>query len=156
MPKASRQPATEPTVVLSTRETQMLKAIELLADPTKTLEVIASDVGITRRQLFTWRHDPFFRLAEDKLLDDVLNEARARLRVAVMGAVKVLTEALTCQAEDRDEAAKWNVRLQAAKLVLDRVGVTPETIRQGTSLTDEELDKVAERIGWLASGGKAA
>lgn len=154
MPKVSREPSE--AVVLSARETQMLKALELLTDPRKTLDAVASELGISRRQLFNWRNDPFFRLAEDKMLEDTLAEARARLRLQVLGAVQVLTDALQCDAADRDEAAKWAVRMQAAKAVLDRVGVNPENIRSGATLSDEELDKVAERIGWLTSGGKAA
>ncbi len=156
MPKPAQPVQPAQTVVLSQRETAMLRALELLSDPQKTALEVAKEVGVSRRQLYSWRADPFFRLAEDKMLEETLGEARARIRVAVMKAVAVLIAALDCNAADRDEAAKWTVRMQAAKAVLDRVGVTADTIKQGAQLSDEDLDRVAERIGWLSSGGKAA
>lgn len=161
MPKTSQAVQPEQraaqTVVLSQRETQMLRALELLSSNAQlTAAQVAEQVGVTRRQLYSWRADPFFRLAEDKMLEDTMSEARARIRAKVLAAVEVLVSALDCDAADRDEAAKWTVRMAAAKALLDRVGVTAETIKQGAQLSDEDLDRVAERIGWLSSGGKAA
>lgn len=149
MPKAS--PGSDGQVqVLTQRETAMLRALEILTDTDKSLDAVAKELGISRRQLYTWRSDPFFRLAEDRMLSEQEAAAKAKLRAMVEGAIKVLAEALVCDAADRDEAAKWTIRLQAAKAVLDRIGLKPETIREGTSLTDAELDAVAQRIGLRA------
>ncbi len=102
----------------------MLRALELLTDTDKTLDAVAKELGIGRRTLYQWRSDPFFRLAEDKKLEDVMNEARARIRAKVVKAVEVIVSALDCDAGAcpiPDTAGGLSVTLGAAEALTHAV-----------------------------------
>jgi len=126
------------------------EAIEALSEPRATFTSVAKRLGITRRTLFNWRRDPLYRALEHEQQSALIGAACAELKAMVLDAVKVLRDSLTVEVADRDEAAQWVLRQQAAKAVLDRVGITPERIHEAAELSDEDLDRLIERLGLRA------
>ena len=123
-----------------------LRAVQLLAEPKATFCSVAAALGIDRRTLFTWRQDPLYREAESLYLEGAVSAARAELKAMVLDAVAVYRDALECNAADRDEAAKWKIRLDTAKDLLSRVGIKAESMDDAPEPTSEELDAMLAKV----------
>jgi transposase-like protein len=124
-----------------------LRAIELLEKPGASFSKVAEELGIGRRTLWTWRQDPLYRLVESEYLDGAMSAARAELKAMVLDAVKVLRESLTAVVASKEDAAQWKVRQDAAKAVLDRVGITEKTIGEDKELSETEIDALLAKLG---------
>lgn len=124
-----------------------LRAIELLEKPGASYSKVAEALGINRRTLWDWRRDPLYRLVESEYLDGAMSAARAELKAMVLDAVKVLREALDAECETQGEAAQWKIRTDAAKAVLDRVGITEKTIGEDKELSEAEIDALLAKLG---------
>jgi hypothetical protein len=123
------------------------RAVTMLVVEQKSYLAVAKELGVCRRTLWRYRSDPVFIVMLEQARDDLMHAARSELQSLVIGAINVLRDGLACDAVDRDEAAKWTVRMQAAKAILERVGIDASA----DTLTDEQLEEVARRVGWKAT-----
>lgn len=124
-----------------------MRAVELLEKPGASYSKVAAELGINRRTLWVWRQDPLYRLVESEYLDGAMSAARAELKAMVLDAVKVLRDALDAECETQAEAAQWKIRTDAAKAVLDRVGITEKTIGEDKELSEAEIDALLAKLG---------
>jgi transposase-like protein len=124
-----------------------MRAVELLEKPGASYSKVAAELGINRRTLWVWRQDPLYRLVESEYLDGAMSAARAELKAMVLDAVKVLRESLTAVVASKEDAATWKVRQDAAKAVLDRVGITEKTIGEDKELSEAEIDALLAKLG---------
>ena len=121
----------------------------------KTWKEIGDALDIHPRRLWDWRHDNAFRLLQDELTDRVKADAKFRIRVLVEKAVDAVDDALSAK-QSRDDVQRNVLRLRAAELVLERVGMAkgkPLDAPTGDELPEQELDALAARLGWTKSDG---
>lgn len=125
------------------------KAIVMRAEG-KGWDEIASVCGVHRRTLWEWRHDNVYRLLQDEFTERVKADGRFRIRMLVEQAVDAVADAL--KPDQTQVMITRNVlRLRAAELVFERVGMSkgkPLDAPTGDELPEQELDAVAERLGW--------
>lgn len=103
------------------------QAVQSLADGVRPLRVAAQAAGVSLSTLMRWKKQPLFR----RTLEETLRE---RLSDAACGALSVVREIM-------ENADSDNVRLSAAKDILDRAGLKPGGDKKET---DNELRVVVE------------
>jgi transposase-like protein len=131
------------TDAVDPRISQFARAIALL-DQGKSYTAVARELGIDRRTLYDWRHDPAFQVLQQDLADGILHATRQELRALMRYAVGVLRKGLLGQATA--------AQVQAALAVLDRSGLNAGAAPEH-AWTDEELDELAGKVGWQRKEG---
>lgn len=117
----------------------------------QTIAVIAKQMGVTEKTIWTWAQRPDFRAELDRIQAESIEAARVILRAGAAAAAAELMRAASGQHGGVDETGRRygadHAQVKAATELLDRVGVTSTHLVEVThhgdlaSLSDDELDE---------------
>ena len=93
----------------------------------------AKEVGVARQTLSKWQSQPMFRWELESVTEDLVRQSRRDLRALAAEATATVRELLR---SSRSDAA----RLQAARLVLDSVGVLATAKEAAHTCLGPEVD----------------
>ena len=97
---------------------KQLKAARMLAEGDKTQKEIAEELKITPQTMVRWKQLPEFKEKVAEFLDELLDDQKKELKRLSKKATRTMEKLLDARSE--------MVRYQAAKDILDRVGLKPE------------------------------
>lgn len=119
------------------------RAVELLTEGTPVGDV-AKAVGVDRRTIHRWSKSIDLAGKAKEMLDTAVERGREQLLRLVDSSTMVVRECLDCSAESKADASAMRVRIEAAKLVFDRVGLCA---KQEVEVTNQSLVDLVEKYG---------
>jgi hypothetical protein len=119
------------------------RAIEMLTSGTPVGEV-AKAIGVSRQTIHEWSKSLDLAAKAKEMLDTAVERGREQLLKLVDSSTVVVRECLDCSAASKADASAMRVRLEAAKLVFDRVGLCA---KQEVEVTNQSLVNLVEKFG---------
>ena len=119
------------------------RAVEMLIAGVGPVEV-ATRLGVDRKTVYRWSKSLDLPGKLKETLDNAVERGREKLLALVDSSTVVVRDCLVCSADSKADASSMRVRLEAAKLVFDRVGLCA---KQEVEVRNQSLVDLVEKFG---------